>query len=87
MTRASKILHRLEEKEQEFEFWVSKDDTKDALKAMNQVGFTSDDLQPSKRKIKGMTVWTISSTKFALQNLQHELSNKDINSWLEGENA
>jgi len=85
MTQVSELLQQLEAKPQQQEFWVNKSDAKEALQLMKRLGFRSDEIEISGQKIKGMTVWTITADTFVLQNIQQELANKNINSWLEGE--
>jgi len=69
------------EKEQDFEFWVSKGDAKAAKSAMKKLALKS---EKSGQKISGMEVFTVTGASFELEMLQIELGQKDINSWLEG---
>jgi adenylate cyclase class IV len=69
-------------KEQEYEFWVAKSDANKAKQALKKLGL---DYEKSKQKISGMEVFTVTGAEFELEMLQIELSQRDINSWLEGE--
>jgi len=71
----------LKESVEEFTLWVSKEDSKDAIKVMKKLGI---DFSVSASKVSKMVVWDISSDALAVEHLQNELADKDINSWLDG---